>query len=404
MCGETVIWLKPKAQGRVQSIGSWLDRFGEDGRKGDNTCRHQYEFLLARNMNWRGRSNRAHNSLLASPPRERWLRHFGWRPDPSSKNLRFFFFYFWSKHSYFDVTERASLACTDSFLQGSECVCVCVCVSVIYSKISFPFMLATGNKKLILKIGDDRESSFGSKIDVYFNLREGQVYPLGLYGGTEVELTWLCLRKTQKTGRLYCTSTLLTCIRLVKLGRQFGYISRLFHFPYNIIIYIIASGNKVLGNKTIIVTLFFFFIFFFVCAVYCGAAAGADSPRSRVSRWWKMPALVAAIFLNWRPSGPKMSSAVSWQCATSINYPLAACAPAADRPSPVEPALMLAATGSNQAAKSIWKLGTYNRCVARSLSLARRSSDVHRRRRQRRRLSLARSRYWFPPPVGSSFP
>ena len=123
-------------------------------------------------------------------------------------------------------------------------------------------MLATGNKKLILKIGDDRESSFGSKIDVYFNLREGQVYPLGLYGGTEVELTWLCLRKTQKTGRLYCTSTLLTCIRLVKLGRQFGYISRLFHFPYNIIIYIIASGNKVLGNKTIIVTLFFFLFFF----------------------------------------------------------------------------------------------------------------------------------------------
>lgn len=82
---------------------------------------------------------------------------------------------------------------------------------------------ATGNKKLILKIGDDRESSFGSKIDVYFNLREGQVYPLGLFSGTEVELTWLCLRKTQKTGRLYCTSTLLTSIRLLKIGRNFGY-------------------------------------------------------------------------------------------------------------------------------------------------------------------------------------
>lgn len=79
-----------------------------------------------------------------------------------------------------------------------------------------------GNKKLILKIGDDRESSFGSKIDVYFNLREGQVYPLGLFSGTEVELTWLCLRKTQKTGRLYCTSTLLTSIRLLKIGRNFG--------------------------------------------------------------------------------------------------------------------------------------------------------------------------------------
>ena len=84
------------------------------------------------------------------------------------------------------------------------------------------WVLTTGNKKLILKIGDDRESSFGSKIDVYFNLREGQVYPLGLFGGTEVELTWLCLRKTQKTGRLYCTSTLLTCIRLLKIGRNFG--------------------------------------------------------------------------------------------------------------------------------------------------------------------------------------
>ncbi|XP_046457393.1 uncharacterized protein LOC124204384 isoform X3 [Daphnia pulex] len=79
-----------------------------------------------------------------------------------------------------------------------------------------------GNKKLILKMGDDRECSFGSRIDVYFNLREGQVYPLGLFVGTEVELTWLCLRKTHKTGRLYCTSTLLTCIRLLKIGRNFG--------------------------------------------------------------------------------------------------------------------------------------------------------------------------------------
>lgn len=80
----------------------------------------------------------------------------------------------------------------------------------------------TGNKKMVLKMGDDRDSSFGSKIDVYFNLREGQVYPLGLDVGSQVELTWLCLRKTQKTARLYCTSTLLTCIRLVKLGRNFG--------------------------------------------------------------------------------------------------------------------------------------------------------------------------------------
>lgn len=90
---------------------------------------------------------------------------------------------------------------------------------------SLPLLLPVsmaGNKKLILKIGDDRESSFGSKIDVYFNLREGQVYPLGLYPGSQVELTWLCLRKTLKTGRIYCTSTLLTGIRLVKLGRQFG--------------------------------------------------------------------------------------------------------------------------------------------------------------------------------------
>lgn len=80
-----------------------------------------------------------------------------------------------------------------------------------------------GNKKIVLKIGDDRnEASFGSKIDVYFNLREGQVYPLGLFRGTEVELTLLCLRKTQKNGRLYCTSTALTAIRILKIGRQFG--------------------------------------------------------------------------------------------------------------------------------------------------------------------------------------
>jgi hypothetical protein len=88
--------------------------------------------------------------------------------------------------------------------------------------IFFYSLSSIGNKKLILKMGDDRECSFGSRIDVYFNLREGQVYPLGLFVGTEVELTWLCLRKTHKTGRLYCTSTLLTCIRLLKIGRNFG--------------------------------------------------------------------------------------------------------------------------------------------------------------------------------------
>ena len=60
-------------------------------------------------------------------------------------------------------------------------------------------------------------------MDVYFNLSEGQVYPMGLYMGSEVELTWLILRKTQKTGRLYCTATVLTTIRLMKIGRRFGY-------------------------------------------------------------------------------------------------------------------------------------------------------------------------------------
>ncbi len=123
-------------------------------------------------------------------------------------------------------------------------------------------MLATGNKKLILKIGDDRESSFGSKIDVYFNLREGQVYPFGLYSGTEVELTWLCLRKTRKTGRLYCTSTLLTCIRLVKLGRNFGLVPRAISLlPYNkrlfvIVVVVVVSLHKFRART---ITLFFIF-------------------------------------------------------------------------------------------------------------------------------------------------
>lgn len=116
-------------------------------------------------------------------------------------------------------------------LSMKYCVYVCILIFLyLCSLFCYPFggggggcVSTTGNKKLVLKIGDDRESGcFGSKIDVYFNLREGQVYPLGLYVGSQVELTWLCLRKTQKTDRLYCTSTLLTCIRLVKLGRNFG--------------------------------------------------------------------------------------------------------------------------------------------------------------------------------------
>lgn len=36
-------------------------------------------------------------------------------------------------------------------------------------------------------MGDDRgEASFGSKIDIYFNLREGHVYPLGLFRGVSI--------------------------------------------------------------------------------------------------------------------------------------------------------------------------------------------------------------------------
>jgi len=46
---------------------------------------------------------------------------------------------------------------------------------------------STGNKKIVLKMGDDRgEASFGSKIDIYFNLREGHVYPLGLFLGVSI--------------------------------------------------------------------------------------------------------------------------------------------------------------------------------------------------------------------------
>lgn len=75
---------------------------------------------------------------------------------------------------------------------------------------------------MLLKMGDVREGSFGSKIDVYIDLRDGQVYPLGLHAGTDVELSFLCLRKTHKTNRLYCTSTLMTSIRVLNVAAQFG--------------------------------------------------------------------------------------------------------------------------------------------------------------------------------------
>lgn len=78
---------------------------------------------------------------------------------------------------------------------------------------------------------------------------------------------------------------------------------------------------------------------------------------SRGSRWWRTLVSVAAISPNWRTSGPKMSSAALSQCATSIKYPLTASAPAVATLSQEELALTLAATGTSQAAKSIWKHG-----------------------------------------------
>lgn len=75
----------------------------------------------------------------------------------------------------------------------------------------------------MLKIGEDGcDFSFGSRMDVYLSLADGQVYPLGLLRGAEVELTLLCLRKTQTSGRIYCTSTALTSVRILRIRRHFA--------------------------------------------------------------------------------------------------------------------------------------------------------------------------------------
>lgn len=97
----------------------------------------------------------------------------------------------------------------------------------------------------------------------------------------------------------------------------------------------------------------------FCPVIFLNFAVDFETGRvSRGSRWWKMPASAGAISLNWRRSEPKMCSVASWQCDTSINYPLVAFAPVAVLPSRADRALTSDATGTSQAAKSIWKLGT----------------------------------------------
>ena len=100
------------------------------------------------------------------------------------------------------------------------------------------FQLLPGNKKVILKIGDSCASRrSGVTIDVYFNLGQGQNYPCGLCAGSEVELTWLQLHKTQNTGRLYCTSTILTCIRFLKMGHHLaGYVQKPLSININLLV------------------------------------------------------------------------------------------------------------------------------------------------------------------------
>ena len=107
---------------------------------------------------------------------------------------------------------------------------------------------AAGNKKAILKIGDaaagDQRSHVSTvagvmagqsgcrTVDVYISLNEGQVYPTGLSAGTGVQLTWLYVRKTRKTGRLYCVSTPLTAIgirRMAACAVPLWWVSSAFH-------------------------------------------------------------------------------------------------------------------------------------------------------------------------------
>lgn len=76
--------------------------------------------------------------------------------------------------------------------------------------------IAIGNKKILLRIGSSPDYP-SHKIDVYFSLNDRQVYPYGLFRGSEVEFTWLYMRKTKNTSRVYCTSTLLTGIRVLQV-------------------------------------------------------------------------------------------------------------------------------------------------------------------------------------------
>ena len=75
-----------------------------------------------------------------------------------------------------------------------------------------------GNKKMILKVGNSRDHRMGRFVDVYITFNQGQVYPKGLSIGTEIELSWLFVRKTVRSGRIYCTATPMTCICIRKTG------------------------------------------------------------------------------------------------------------------------------------------------------------------------------------------
>lgn len=91
-----------------------------------------------------------------------------------------------------------------------------VLLPLIYNPIKT--CACVGNKKIILKVGNGQDQRYGRSVDVYITLNQGQVYPTGLYVGTEIELSWLYVRKTVKSGRIYCTATPMTSICIRKTG------------------------------------------------------------------------------------------------------------------------------------------------------------------------------------------
>ena len=75
--------------------------------------------------------------------------------------------------------------------------------------------------QVMLKLSDAAvDGAPGRRLDVYVDVSGGRVYPAALTPGASVRLTWLHVRQTGRTHRLYCASTPLTRVGVLAAAEE----------------------------------------------------------------------------------------------------------------------------------------------------------------------------------------